>query len=167
MTEQIDFTAFSKELLRIEEDCTYSSKGHFNAGIRWNKINFWLGIPAVIISAAAGTAFSKELPDIAAAFSVVGAILTALVTFLKPSEKASSHKTAGDQFLALKNDCRVFREIGMKHEADTQAVLNTVQLLTTRRNELNEATLQVSECDFAKAKKGIEAGEALHVADKV
>lgn len=154
------------ELLRIEEDCVHSGKAHFNAGNTWNRYHFWLGIPAVVLSGLASTAFLSEQPIVAGLMAAAVAVLTALQTFLKPSEKASAHKSSGDQYLSLRNDARVFREIRLDHSCDEQAAIDGLDEFTKRRRELNLASPQFSRGDFEKARKGIEEGEALHAIDK-
>ncbi|UTP38176.1 SLATT domain-containing protein [Phenylobacterium sp. LH3H17] len=162
-TDPLD--AIRKELKRLEEDCIFSSKAHFNASRRWSHYHYWLGVPAVVLSAAAGTAFFKDLPDLAGAMASTVAVLTALSTFLKPSDRSAAHKTSGDQYLTLRNDSRVFREIGMSMACDTQAALEQMDGFSKRRNELNQGAYQFSRGDFEKARKGIEQGEALHEVD--
>ena len=55
--------------------------------------------------------------------SATVAILTSLMTFLKPSERATAHKSSGDQYLTLRNYARVFREIRLAHACDEQSAL--------------------------------------------
>jgi hypothetical protein len=88
------------------------------------------------------------------------------MTFLKPSERANEHKNSGDQYQSLRNDARVFREIELGQLSDDAAAIAGMSALTTRRNELNQASSQFSPRDFRKAKKGIDAGEATHAIDK-
>jgi hypothetical protein len=154
------------ELLRIEEDCTHSGKSHFNAAERWNAYHFWLGLPAVILSALAGTAFFSDEPVAGGIMSAIVAVLTGVQTFLKPSERSASHKSAGDQYLGLKNDARVFREVRLQHACDEQAAIDGLDEFTKRRNEMNLSSPQFAKRDFDKARKGIDAGEALHQVDK-
>jgi hypothetical protein len=154
------------ELLRIEEDCTYSGKAHFNAAGRWGSYHFWLGLPAVGLSALAGLAFFKDYTVVAAAMSGTAAVLTAFQTFMKPSERSASHKAAGDQYLGLRNDARVFREIRMEHVCDDQAAIDGLDEFTKRRKELNMASPQIARRDFTRARKGIEGGEAKHAVDQ-
>lgn len=154
------------ELLRIEEDCTHSGKAHFNASERWNAYHFFLGLPAVALSALAGTAFFADQPVVGGVLSSAVAVLTAIQTFLKPSERSSAHKSSGDQYLGLKNDARVFREIRLHHACDDQAAIDGLDEFTKRRNELNLASPQFARRDFEKARRGIESGEALHAVDK-
>ena len=155
------------ELLRMEEDCTHSGKAHFNAASRWTRWNYIFGLPSVALSAAAGAAFFKDYAVAAGIMSSGVTVLTALMTFLKPSEKSAEHKSSGDQYLALRNDARVFREVELSQVADDAAAIAGMNGFTTRRNELNQASRQFSNGDFKKAKKGIDRGEALHAVDKV
>ncbi|MBW8721198.1 MAG: SLATT domain-containing protein [Polaromonas sp.] len=157
--------AIRAELERIEEDCIHSGKAHFNAGDRWARYHYWLGIPSVVLSALAGAAFFKDHGDIAGIMSAVVAILTSLMTFLKPSERASAHKGSGDQYLTLRNDARVFREVKLVYACDEQAAIASMDDFTKRRNELNQASAQFSRKDFEIARTGIDQGEAAHRVD--
>ena len=159
-------SAVQAELERIEEDCIHSGKAQFNAGARWAKYHYWLGLPSVVLSALAGAAFFKDHADIAGIMSATVAILTSLMTFLKPSERASSHKSSGDQYLTLRNDARVFREIKLAHACDDQAALAGLDEFTKRRNELNQASAPFSRKDFETARAGIDQGEAEHRIDQ-
>lgn len=168
MTDQPDdpLPKIKSEMQRIEEDCIHSGKAHFNAGARWTALNSWLGVPSVILSALAGTAFFKDYATIAGGMSAIVAILTSLMTFLKPSERGAAHKSAGDQYLTLRNDARIFREIEIDQAGDASAAIVTLATFTKRRNELNQASPLFSNRDFQRAKKGIDAGEATHAVDK-
>lgn len=158
--------AIRDELERIEEDCIHSGKAQFNAGVRWSRYHLLLGVPAVILSALAGTAFFKDQPNIAGIMSTIVAILTALSTFLKPSERASSHKGSGDQYLTLRNDARVLRTIKLDTTCDDASAIASLDEITKRRNELNLASAQASRSDFEKARMGIDEGEAAHRVDR-
>lgn len=151
----------------MEEDCTHSAKAHFNASVRWTRWNYIFGIPSVVLSTAAGATFFKDFPVAAGSMALTVAVLTSLMTFLKPGEKAGGHKSSGDQYLALRNNSRVFREIELRSGIDAEAALNAMKSLTTRRDELNQASPPFSRGDFEKARKGINEGEALHAIDKV
>jgi hypothetical protein len=130
-------SAIRDELARIEEDCIHSGKSHFNAHERWSRYHYWLGIPAVVFSSMAGLAFFKDYPEIGGALSATVAVLTALSTFLKPSERAAAHKSSGDQYLSLRNDARVFRMIKLHNTCDAQSAIDGLDEFTKRRNELN------------------------------
>ena len=38
------------ELSRIEEDCIFSAKRHFNASSRWEKYHYWIGLPSALLA---------------------------------------------------------------------------------------------------------------------
>ena len=159
-------TKIANELLRMEEDCIHSAKAHFNAAARWNMWNYFFGLPSVGLSALAGAAFFKDYAVVAGFMTSAVTVLTALMTFLKPSERSSAHKNSGDQYLSLRNDARVFREIELTQVADDKAAIAGMSGFTTRRNELNQASPKFAKGDFKKAKAGIDAGEAIHLVDQ-
>jgi hypothetical protein len=161
------FANVRTEVLRVEEDCIHSSKSHFNAAERWSTYNFFLGVPSIVLSVLAGTAFLRDYPGLAGLMSGIAAVLTALITFLKPAERAAAHKAAGDQYLTLRNECRVFREIKLSHNRNMTAAIMSMAELTARRNDLNQTSPQFSDQDRRLARKGIEEGEATHIVDKV
>lgn len=165
MTFEELFIALRKEAERIEEDSIHSAKGHFNAADIWRRRHYLLGIPATILGALAGAAIVKDWPTAASLLSLAATILTALVTFLKPTERASEHKTAGDQYLALKNDARVFREIELLIQ-DGESHADKIKTLSQRRNELNQGSPEIPRKAFEKAKNGIASGEADYKTDK-
>jgi hypothetical protein len=155
-----------REASRIEEDCIHSAKSHFNAASMWSFRHYSIGIPATILGAAAGAAAIKSCPEIAGLLALIGTILTGLLTFLKPSERASAHKTAGDHFLAVRNDARFFREISLLYERDIATTADQLKVLANRRNELNQGSPEIPRHAFDAAKQGIDAGEATYKTDK-
>jgi hypothetical protein len=162
--------ALSKELERIEEDSAYSGKSHHNADDRWACYHLWLGIPSVILSTLAGTAFFQEYEVTAGLMSTSAGILAALMTFLRPSERAALHKSAGDRYFALKNNARLCREIRLpftsNHTSAIKDLEKIVEELIDRRNDLNQLSPACSRSDFEKTRKGISEGEATYEVDK-
>ncbi|MEY4980418.1 MAG: hypothetical protein RLZZ352_2688 [Pseudomonadota bacterium] len=154
-----------KEAIRIEEDCIFSAKSHFNASDVWLHRHYYIGVPATLLGAAAGAAFVKNQTEFAAIFSLVSTILTGLTTFLKPSEKASLHKSIGDQYLSLRNDARIFREIEISTLTKAATIQEGVKSLSKRRSSLNQGSPQIPRKAFEKARLGIEQGEAKYAAD--
>lgn len=159
--------SIAAELLRVEEDCTHSSKAHFNAAERWARYHYYLGIPCVVISSLAGISAFKECPIFASLMAILVAILTALITFLKPSEISSSHTASGNLYLALKSDARKFRNVDINIENEGKLLSHQLSEFTERRNNLNSNSRQFSKSDFLKAKAGIDAGESLYEIDKI
>ncbi len=157
--------ALAKEASRIEEDCKYSSKGHYNAAGTWTRRHLWLGIPATLCAAVTGLSV-KYCPELAVALSGVAAILTGLITFLKPNERAATHKAAAGQYHALRNDARMFREIETIEGIAPSTLAAKVKDLSKRRNSLNQSSPGIPDRSFQTARKGIEEGQSDYDVDK-
>lgn len=156
--------AVEREARRVEEDCAYSSKGHYNAAASWSHTHLWIGIPTAVLAAvASGTAFSDQ-GIIAGCIGIVVTALTALATFLDPSGKSNEHRSAANQYLSLRNLTRIFRELELP-DADAESLKKRIKELAAHRDSLNESSLRIPEKAFAKVKQGIEAGESTHAVD--
>lgn len=158
--------ALQREAERLEEDATYSSKGHFNAEDTWVRRNYWLGVPATVLGAVAGATLIKSQPEWATAFTLLASLLTGLMTFLKPNERAALHRAAAGQFLALRNEARFFREIEMLQSERLDDLHEQLKALSAKHNELNLKSPSIPRRAFVTARKGIEEGEATHKVDK-
>lgn len=158
--------ALCREAERLEEDAIYSSKGHFNAEDTWVRRNYWLGVPATVLGAIAGATLIKSQPEWATAFTLLASLLTGLMTFLKPNERAAMHRAAAGQFLALRNDARFFREIDLLQSDGMGELSERLKELSAARNELNLKSPSIPRRAFVAARKGIEEGEATHKVDK-
>lgn len=165
-TDQAMIAALRREAERIEEDATYSSKSHFNAEDTWVRRHYWLGVPATALAAIAGAALVKSQPEWASALTLLASLLTGLMTFLKPNERAAMHRTAAGQFLALKNDARLFREVELLQVHQLDELPGRLKALSATRNELNQKSPSIPRGAFVAARKGIEEGEATHKVDK-
>lgn len=163
---QAKSSALHREAERLEEDTLYSSKGHFNAEDTWVRRNYWLGVPATILGAVAGATLIKSQPEWATAFTLLASLLTGLMTFLKPNERAALHRAAAGQFLSLRNEARFFREIELLQSDRLDELTERLKALSTARNELNLKSPSIPRRAFVAARIGIEEGEADHKVDK-
>lgn len=164
--DQGKISALRREAERLEEDATYSSKGHFNAEDTWVRRNYWLGVPATLLGAIAGATLIKSQPEWATVFTLLASLLTGLMTFLKPNERAAMHRAAAGQFLALRNEARFFREIELLQSDRLEELPKRLKALSAIRNELNLKSPSIPRQAFVAARKGIEEGEAIHKVDK-
>ncbi|GHV50886.1 hypothetical protein FACS1894168_2570 [Deltaproteobacteria bacterium] len=163
-TQEI-LVALCKEAKRIEEDTTYSSKSHFNAAASWEFMNKCLGIPSVVLAALVGTTLIKNCPEIASVCALVASLLTALMTFLKPNDKAAMHRASGNQYLSLRNEIRYFRTIDLVNAKSTDDLVKILRSFGSRRDKLNQTCPSIPRRAFEMACKGIEEGEATYKVD--
>jgi len=154
------------EAHRIEEDTEHSAKGHFNAADRWGRYHLAIGLPSAVLAAiAGGTAFS-DLTEVAGALAILSTALTTVLTFLKPSEHAENHKAVAGQYLALRNQTRLFRELDLDETTDMDSAKERLVELARSRDDLNQASPGIARKDYEKAKKDIDKGRSQYRVDK-
>jgi hypothetical protein len=158
-------SAISSELERVEEDCIHSAKSHFNASARLNTMHWSLGGVATVSSALAGASLFADHPIVSGILAITAAVLTSLVTFLKPAERAAKHHDAGNQYLALRNESRRLNVLFLPSWQDVNDARDAVESLSARHNDLNRAALPFSRVDFETARDGINEGEATYAVD--
>ncbi|WP_242343613.1 MULTISPECIES: SLATT domain-containing protein [Anaeromyxobacter] len=157
--------AIGREALRIEEDSAFSSKSHYNAGEGWASVRLWVGIPSVVIAAvASGSAFRDE-PALAGILAAIVAGLTAVSTFLNPSEKERAHQASGAKYGSLRNRARIFREVEVSL-GDEPGLRDQLLALASERDALNAESPRIPRRAFRAARRGIEEGEAEYQADR-
>jgi len=88
------------------------------------------------------------------------------MTFLKPNDRAAQHKNIGNQYLALRNDARMFSELYLLKSIDDNKKTEKLERLAQRRNELNSSAPSTSRWAFEKTRKGIADGETTYKIDR-
>lgn len=157
----------AEECRRVEEDTEHSFKGHYNAADHWSRVNLILGLPSAVLGAIAGgvSAADGYQAAITAAALLASALVTCL-TFLKPGERADSHKNAAHLYQALRNNARILREIDLENEPDLVNARSRLGALTDKRDELNASMPSIPRHAYERAKKDIDSGRAQYAVDK-
>ena len=155
-----------KESQRIEESALYSSKGHFSASYFWTNFHLCIGIPMVILAAIAGSSFVSNNNLIGGILAIIVAVLSAVMTFLNPNERASSHLNAGNSYDALQNEVRMFRTIDCWREDSEQILTERLKNYSKHKDKLNQGAPQIPWWAYRIAKRGIKAGEGRYEIDK-
>ena len=154
------------EAQRIEEDAEHSFKGQYNAAARWARYHLCLGLPSALLAAVAGAAAFKNHPELAGALALASTALTTVLTFLKPSERSEMHKTVAGQYQALRNQARIFREIGLTDGMTHEEAKARLFELAKSRDELNQSAPAVARRDYELAKRDIDSGRARYRIDE-
>lgn len=156
------------EAKRIEEDLLYSAKGHFAASQIWSNWHWAFGIPLVILSALAASPWIKGLDKAdfwALAIPTAVLVVSAVITFVRPSEQASNHLKAGNEYDSLMNETRIFRTIQCSGPDEDSVLTAKVKDLSTAKIALNSKSPQIPTLAYWIARRGIAKGEAKHGAD--
>jgi Na+/melibiose symporter-like transporter len=88
---------------------------HYDAARHYNSLNYWLGIPALILTTIVGTTvfanLSKDVSEnaklLTGLLAIAAAILSALQTFLKHSERAERCKVMAARYSSIGKELEV------------------------------------------------------------
>jgi hypothetical protein len=163
--------ALRDEAKRLIIDCTYSGRGHQEAGATWATVNAWLGLPIVILSAALASgaglsAITGSDNHLTAALALVSAVLTATRAFFRPDELSEEHELKGTRYIGLRNDTRLFQQVEITSGADPADLALRLRDLRERYNALTETPpRRIPRWAYERAKKNIERGESSYEND--
>ena len=133
-----------KEAWRIEEDTRYSSKGHYAAADGWRSLHLYIGVPTATFTGLAGLVIVGGPAEIRGfsvylvfgMIAILGAVSTAVMTFLGPEKRSSAHQDAGNRYNALKSRARRFREIDVYRSFTYEELAQRLEALAETRDEL-------------------------------
>ncbi|MBW3127292.1 DUF4231 domain-containing protein [Hymenobacter profundi] len=88
---------------------------HYDSARHYNRLNYWLGIPALVLTTIVGTTVfanidntaSKSAKIFTGLLGIAAAILSALQTFLKHSEKAEQCKAMAARYSSIGKELEV------------------------------------------------------------
>lgn len=113
----------------------FSQYAHYESAKFYETLNYWLGIPVILLSAFVGTSVFATLGQsinpivqiTIGLLSISTAALASLQTFLKFSEKAESCRFSGATYGALRREIQemlVFNDFDRKHIASVRERIN-------------------------------------------
>src|SRR5262245_60790566 len=158
---QSTFTRELRDVLRseaklVEIRTSITARAHFRASNCWANVRLSVGGLAAVLSAIAGASALSRIDGgdiIAGALALAVTTLTAVTTFLNPSERANAHLRAGNAYLGLENRARLLYRIELlarKPEGDLERRLTR---LVDDLNELNTTSPQPGRRSFNRAKR--------------
>lgn len=154
------------EAHRIMEDVLHSSKAHFNSANLWQRMHYYIGIPATLLAAFGGSQIVQGTPQALWGWAaVLGGALMAILTFLDTQDHARTHHRAGAAFKQLHTELRMFvnLEVGTMKPGDAVVRLHEFR---ERRDTLNQDSRPICWWSYFRAKRGIDKGEADYVVDR-
>lgn len=108
---------------------------HYECGVWFGSLNYLLGIPAIILSTAVGTAVFASLETsvtgtqkiLIGLISIVAAVLASLQTFLRFSERAEAHRSTGSGYGAIRRSLEYLKTFPPSDEDGLKRVFNEVK----------------------------------------
>jgi hypothetical protein len=140
----------------VEMRTSITARAHFHASSFWGNVRLSVGGLAAMLSAIAGASALSQLDGgaiIAGALALAVTTLTAVTTFLNPSERANAHLRAGNAYLALENRARLFYRLELFSGKPERELRDRLVSLVEELNELNTTSPQPGKRTFKKARR--------------
>ncbi len=118
---------------------------HYASADRFRLLNYVIGVPAAVFASVVGTAIfaglEKDSPRalVVASVSILAAVLAALQTFLRFSERAVAHGSAADWYSAIRRDIEETLHLPVESRGNAKVCLDQV------RKEMNRVTQEAPE----------------------
>jgi ACR3 family arsenite transporter len=148
------------ESLRLYEDLEYTFNAHFVVAKKLGNLNLWLGVFSIILSVEAGClALTRLVPYFEVFAGISGfaaATFTALLVFLKPTDRHERYVRYGNKYRNLREDVRRFFEIDFYTEKPDNELKVLLDALLSKKKRLDGNSPLLPDGALRKAKKRIE-----------
>ena len=157
--------ALTIEAKKLIVNSTYAGQGHLEESSRWSWWDSWLGVPATLGTTllAAGASVSALLdaqPLVTATIALLATACSTIRVFFKTEDLTQSHGLKGNQYLSLRNEARIFKNLELLSAHNGEELQAHLKDLWQRYNALNELPpLRYSRHSYEAAKRNIAAGE--------
>ena len=138
-----------------------SQFSHYQAEGYYARLHYFLGIPAIAISAIVGTSIfstigssstSQEIQITVGLISLLATVLISLQTFLKFSEQAEKHRITAAKYGALRRSIEQIKTF-MSSEIEFENLESEITALRNRIDELAEDAPNVPKKVWKQAKQ--------------
>jgi hypothetical protein len=162
MSENSVDDVLASEAEFVEVRTAMTARTHFMAASFWGRAQLGLGSLAAVLSAIAGASALSDLSNsnvVAGVLALAVTTLTAVTTFLNPSERADGHTRAGNAYLALENRARLFHRLELRSGKAEKELGRQLIRLVGDLNDLNRSSPQAPNRMFRKASKAAKKVE--------
>lgn len=113
-----------------------SQRTHYECGTRFSRLNYILGIPTIVLSAAVGTAVfaslqsdavSVEIKIVTGLISILAAVLASLQTFLGFAQRSDRHRIAGAGYGAVRRSIEVLKTFPPDDPSEMRRLISEIQ----------------------------------------
>jgi hypothetical protein len=122
-----------------------AQSAHYASADQLRRLHYLIGVPAVVLASVVGTAIfaglEKNSPEAlsVASVSILAAVLAALQTFLRFSERAAAHANAADWYSAVRRDIEEILHLPVQSRGKSKEFLDRV------RKEINRVAQDAPE----------------------
>jgi hypothetical protein len=159
----------------LEESCEKGSLRDTLIAARWHKWNLYLGISSAVIASVAAfarrdviTLFNqsgihdadKYASEFVSILALTAAILTSILTFLTPSEKAGAYHHFSNKLRALRDRIRSFTEIDCSRRGKDAVLCEKFERMVREKSEIDSSHPIVPNWAYGAAYKELEKKSA-------
>lgn len=144
------------ELRRRTRNCQGLTRANFILANLWSSTHLYIGIPNTVLAALAGVSTLSDLDTskvVTALLSITVAILTALLTFLNPTEKYSSYRSAAQRYQAIADKYSIL--LFKSQNISEQSLLDEITSLHNEYNKVIDSSPVVPSWAYKKGKQEV------------
>jgi hypothetical protein len=150
--------AVQEELLQLIDDMLHTEKTHLAAGERLGAIHRRLGMLATVLATVAGATILSNSSKLAAGLiALSAAVVSAVLTFMKPDKAAEQHLSAGCQLGALRVKARQVLNLDL-HWLSADELRAAIKAVADEKANIDAAAPGTDASDYVVARKEIMAG---------
>jgi hypothetical protein len=150
--------AAREELRQLIDDMLHTEKTHMAAAERFQGLHQWLGIAATMLATGAAATIVAALSKVAAGLLALGAaIVSGVLTFMKPERTAEQHLAAGRQLAVLRVRARQVLNLDLP-VISSDALREAIDDIAAKKAAIDDAAPGTRNRDYTTARNKITKG---------
>jgi hypothetical protein len=150
--------AAAEELRQLIDDMLHTEKTHMAAAERLQGLHLWLGLAATVLATAAAATIVAAASKVVAGILALGAaIVSGVLTFMKPERTAEQHLAAGRQLAALRVHARQVLNLDLQ-QLGTDKLRKAIDEIAAKKAAIDDAAPGTRNRDYHVARGKITRG---------
>jgi hypothetical protein len=150
--------AAAEELRQLIDDMLHTEKTHMAAAERLQGVHLWLGLAATVLATAAAATIVAAASKVAAGILALGAaIVSGVLTFMKPERTAEQHLAAGRQLAALRVHARQVLSLDLR-QLGADRLRKAIDEIAAKKAAIDDAAPGTRGRDYNVARGKITRG---------
>ncbi len=150
--------AAGEELRQLIDDMLHTEKTHMAAAERLQGLHQWLGIAATVLATGAAATIVAASSKVAASLLALGAaIISGVLTFMKPERTAEQHLAAGRQLATLRVHARQVLNLDLP-ALSSEVLREAINDTATKKAAIDDAAPGTRGRDYTVARNRITKG---------
>jgi hypothetical protein len=150
--------AADEELRQLIDDMLHTEKTHMAAAERLRGLHLWLGLAATVLATgAAATIVASASRAAAGILALAAAIVSGVLTFMKPERTAEQHLAVGRQLAALRVHARQVVNLDLP-SMNPNVARKAIDDIAKRKAAIDDGAPGTRKKDYGVAREKIVKG---------